>query len=110
MKASLFSLLAVLILASCVHASQETRVRPVLDVLQENYQVGWKVPAGDLSFPFTIQTSEDGKRVLIGYSSGYSAGATILDDKGKRIFDADTRTARSVYAGRRGPDDLDTFV
>ena len=96
MKASLFSLLAVLILASCVHASQETRVRPVLDVLQENYQVGWKLPAEDLSFPFTIQTSEDGMRVLIEYSSAYSAGATIMDDKGKRIFDA-TLAKPEVY-------------
>lgn len=96
MKASLFSLLAVLILASCLHASQETGVRPVLGVLQEDYQVGWKLPAGDLSFPFTIQTSEDGKRVLIVYSSEYSVGATILDDKGKRIFNATLATPQ-VY-------------
>ena len=64
--------------------------------LQENYQIGWKLPAEDLSFPFTIQTSEGGKRVLIGYSSGYSVGATILDDKGKRIFDA-TLARPEVY-------------
>ena len=96
MKASLFSLLAVLILASCVHASQETRVSPLLGVLQEDYTVSWKLPAEDLSFPFTIQTSEDGKRVLIEYSSASSAGATIMDDKGKRIFDA-TLAKPEVY-------------
>jgi len=95
-KSAMFHLLAILILASCVYASQETRVHTSPGVLQENYGISWKLPAEDLSFPFTIQTSEDGRRVLIEYSSAYSAGTTIMDDKGKRIFDA-TLSKPEVY-------------
>ena len=86
MKSALFPLLAILILAPCMQASQEARASVSSGLLQENYKVSWKLPAEDFSFPFTIQTSEDGKRVLVEYSSAYSAGAVILDDEGKKLL------------------------
>ncbi len=35
---------------------------------------------------FNVQTSQDGKRILIVYSSGYSKGTTVLDDRGNVVL------------------------
>jgi len=79
-KASLFCLLAVLILACCAQASQQTRLHPASGVLHDSYRLGWKLPVGDLK---SATVSQDGQKILL---SAFFDGYYLYDSKGTLMW------------------------
>jgi len=54
----------------------------VMYVLDAGTNVLWMHTEIGPSFPFDIQTSQDGKRIVVGYSSGESLGTAVITDSG----------------------------
>lgn len=54
----------------------------VMYVLDAGTNILWTHMEIGSSFPFNIQTSRDGKRIAVGYSSGESLGIAVINDNG----------------------------
>jgi WD40 repeat protein len=54
----------------------------VMYVLDAGTNILWTHMEIGSSFPFDIQTSRDGKRIAVGYSSGETLGTTVINDNG----------------------------
>lgn len=89
-KASLCSLLVIVILILAITRCPVGVAVPFLaDASEGAFRLRWKLDVEDLAGAsirsFTLQTSRDGRRTLVGYSANVTS-AIIVDENGKRVL------------------------